>query len=275
MNQQRLVRTLGIVIILIVASMLILRFGWQSIFPTIYLAFAFLILIFGRFRAFFIAIGILVLLGFILPAVDPARPTIRRMNCSENLEEIASAIRQYETSNGFLPPPYVLSDDGIHLFGWRVLLLPYLGEKELFEQLDLTKPWNDPVNLKVGERMPMVFRCPESRHQSKWRNVGTMTSYVAVVGPQTAWPPKNVRKLGDFDRDVRDILIVESVKHEIHWLSPGDPTVEEFLSSTNFDAPHGGLVNFVEIDGKTHVLSDNVSSEQIKEFLTVQTTNDQ
>lgn len=275
MNQRGLLRTFGIVVVAIISSMLISRFGWQSIFPTIYIAFASLILILGRVRAFFIAIGILTLLGFILPTIDPARPTIRRMNCADNLEKIASAIRQYESSNGSLPAPIVLSDAGLPLFGWRVSLLPYIGEEELFEKLDLTKPWNDPANLRIGERMPVVFRCPESLHQSKWRTVGTKTSYVAVVGRQTAWPVTGVRKSDDFDPNARNILIVESLKHEIHWLSPGDPTVEEFLSSANFDAPHGGLVNFVEINGKTNVLSDNVSTEQIREFLTVQAENDQ
>ena len=273
MNHRWLARIFFIVTVAFIASILIWRFGWQSVFPTIYIALASIMLLFGRYRAFLPAVGVLILLGFILPAIDPARPAIRRMNCSDNLKKIASAIRQYESSNGFLPPPSVLSDDGVPLFGWRVLILPYIGEKELFEKLDLTKPWNDPVNLKIGEQMPIVFRCPESRRQSRWRTIGTMTSYVAVVGLQTAWPTTEMRKADEFDPDSRNILVVESVKHQTHWMAPGDPTIEIFLSSPEFNEPHDGLVNFVEFDGETHVLSDNVPTEKIQKLLTIQRRN--
>lgn len=41
---------------------------------------------------------------------------------------------------------------------WRVHLLPFLGEQELYDQFDLSKPWYDPTNKGLVFRMPSVFQ---------------------------------------------------------------------------------------------------------------------
>jgi hypothetical protein len=41
---------------------------------------------------------------------------------------------------------------------WRVHLLPYLGEGKLYDQLNLNRPWFDPVNLPLAKKMPEVFQ---------------------------------------------------------------------------------------------------------------------
>jgi hypothetical protein len=47
-------------------------------------------------------------------------------------------------------------------WSWRVQILPFIEQDNLFKQLDLTKPWDDPANLKVLEaaEMPKVFELP-------------------------------------------------------------------------------------------------------------------
>ena len=40
---------------------------------------------------------------------------------------------------------------------WRVLLLPYLEEKTLYEQFHLDEPWDSPNNKKLIERMPTAL----------------------------------------------------------------------------------------------------------------------
>ena len=41
---------------------------------------------------------------------------------------------------------------------WRVLLLPYLGEKDLYDRFNLTEPWNSPVNIALVNQMPEVYQ---------------------------------------------------------------------------------------------------------------------
>src|SRR5690349_5025920 len=90
-------------------------------------------------------IGILV--GLLLPAVQYARETARRMQCANNLHQIGIAIHSYYDLHRVLPPTY-LSDpftfgsvggvsypddngNGPSGFAWGALLLPQLDNQPL------------------------------------------------------------------------------------------------------------------------------------------------
>ena len=57
-----------------------------------------------------------------------------RSRDQNNLKQIALAIINYADTNRGMPPPAIYSDDGKPLLSWRVLILPYLEEGDLFEQ---------------------------------------------------------------------------------------------------------------------------------------------
>src|SRR5262245_30030320 len=55
-----------------------------------------------------------------------ARESARRMSCSNNLHNIAIALRNYESVYHCLPPAYTVDAEGKPLHSWRTLLLPFL-----------------------------------------------------------------------------------------------------------------------------------------------------
>src|SRR5262245_57520237 len=56
-----------------------------------------------------------------------------RMKSADNLKKIALAVINYADQNqGLVPPSAVLDKDGRPLYGWRVLVLPYLHEEKLY-----------------------------------------------------------------------------------------------------------------------------------------------
>lgn len=102
-------------------------------------------------------IGILV--GLLIPAVNAARESARATQSRNNLKQIALAMQQYNTAKTHYPPTYLSMeynpadwDDASlkayptysHLEGWSVhtLLLPYLEQKLLAEDIDYSKPYN-------------------------------------------------------------------------------------------------------------------------------------
>lgn len=78
-------------------------------------------------------IGILVAL--LLPAIQAARESARRMKCVNNLHNIALACLNYESAKKTLPPGSTLaplaSESGI---GWQVQVLPYIEESGVSDQ---------------------------------------------------------------------------------------------------------------------------------------------
>ena len=69
------------------------------------------------------------------------------------------------------------------MHSWRVLILPFLEQGELYKLYNFAEPWNGPNNRKLASRIGHSYL----RSGLESDQVHT-TSFVAVVGPQTAWP---------------------------------------------------------------------------------------
>ena len=70
-------------------------------------------------------LGVIVLLAALfLPAVRTSREAPRRMMCSNNLKQIAIALRNYESVYHCLPPAHTVDAEGNPLHSWRTLILP-------------------------------------------------------------------------------------------------------------------------------------------------------
>ena len=131
---------------------------------------------------------IAVLIGLLLPAVQKVREAASRINCANNLKQIALALHNYESSNGYFPaawrllpqadpavpqnytlpsptsshtpnPPFV----GASVFA---LILPYLEQGNVYSQIDITKsffnPANTPPNNPAYSTPIKTYLCPSA-----------------------------------------------------------------------------------------------------------------
>src|SRR5262245_16032316 len=77
-----------------------------------------------------------VLVALLLPAVQAARESARRMQCSNHLKQIGLAVHGFEDVNKVIP--YTRLDTRET---YAVLLLPYLEQGNLFSQWDMNKQY--------------------------------------------------------------------------------------------------------------------------------------
>src|SRR5262245_32041726 len=75
---------------------------------------------------------IAILIGLLLPAVQKVREAASRMQCSNNMKQIALAAHNYESAYGLLP----YAKHRFSQSGPLVLLLPYIEQDNLFRQID-------------------------------------------------------------------------------------------------------------------------------------------
>jgi RNA polymerase sigma factor (sigma-70 family) len=83
-----------------------------------------------------------------------------------NLKKLALAMHHYvDTHQGHLPSAATVGRNGKALLSWRVELLPYLGEGELYNQFKRDEPWDSPHNRKLLSKMPAVYAPPGVKTQ--------------------------------------------------------------------------------------------------------------
>ncbi len=86
----------------------------------------------------------------------------------EQLRQVASALEAYHEKHGTLPASRsYYSDPQIpDQFSWRVALLPFLGEQELYQRFNFSEPWDSPHNLEVAQSIPQVFSIANTMAQT-------------------------------------------------------------------------------------------------------------
>ena len=84
---------------------------------------------------------IAILIGLLVPAVQKVREAAARINCSNNLKQIALAIANYESGFGQFPPGLGLPANANVSGRASVLavILPYIEQGNKYNQFDLTQ----------------------------------------------------------------------------------------------------------------------------------------
>lgn len=158
-------------------------------------------------------IGILVAL--LLPAIQSARESGRRANCSSNLKQIGVALLLHEDVKGHFPTGAKPSNGRDHAsgraaWGWGSYILPYLEQEQLYEDMlvdtqELHDLMIDYEQFRALPQTPLsIYRCPsddgpELNHERSFTNSRygdtplATSNYIAVQG--TRWAN------GDYDSE--------------------------------------------------------------------------
>ncbi len=79
---------------------------------------------------------ITILIGLLLPAVQRIREAANRIKCANNMKQLCLALHNYESSFGSFPPAYNGKAFAVG-WGWGSLILPYIEQQPLYDQLGL------------------------------------------------------------------------------------------------------------------------------------------
>ncbi|MEZ5941438.1 MAG: DUF1559 domain-containing protein [Planctomycetaceae bacterium] len=190
------------------------------------------------------------------------------MKCE--LKYLVLAFHNYHEAYGSFPPAVVRDEQARPLYSWRVVLLPYLDQLELYKQFHLDEPWDSPHNLQFADQMPVTFHArtePESKR---------FTNYVVISGEFTPFPHGGVRSLDDvLDDKGNTILASEITESDIVWSEPRDLDFDEMSLKLNDPDKHGiSSVAWRQpvaamVDGSVRKLPQDVASEELLGLLTI------
>jgi hypothetical protein len=208
----------------------------------------------------------------LIPRLTPlvAGPSLQT---SANLARIGAALQAYHQVHGRFPPSYLTDDQGVPAHSWRVLILPYLGETTLYARYRFDEPWDGPNNSLLAMQMPAVFASPDDVADPQ---LG-ITSFLAITGPGTPFPPGQSTSLADITDDPGDTLLVaESAESDIHWLQPDDLSVSRMTFRVNGPPRfsirrHGGTnpPHVLLADGRVRRLRVTIPARMLQGMTTV------
>src|SRR5205085_6442284 len=128
----------------------------------------------------------------LMPAVAKAREAASRMRGQNNLKQLAIAFHNYNSAYDTFPQAIYSKDKKKALLSWRVALLPYVEQNELYKQFKLDEPWDSETNKKLAEKMPKVYAPVRGKAEKN------TTFYTMFAGEGAALNPKKKRRITNF-----------------------------------------------------------------------------
>jgi hypothetical protein len=149
-------------------------------------------------------------------AVNFVRKEAALSQAKGNIHWLAFSMSNYESANEGLPPAALLSRDGKPLLSWRVLLLPFTEQQDLYQRFKLDEPWDSPHNRKLIQHMPRFYK-PLGKSDAP-----PFTTFIQVIrGPGTPFERPGLKTENLNKRAGSTFLIVEAAKPVI-WSKPED-----------------------------------------------------
>jgi prepilin-type processing-associated H-X9-DG protein len=207
-----------------------------------------------------------------LPAVRTSREASHRNTCQNNLKQIALGLQMYVEKHGELPPAYTTNKDGKPLHSWRTLILPYIEEGALYKRIDLTKPWDDPVNADACKTVASVYQCPGADISDN------RTTYLAVVTPDSCFRATEPRKLAEItDKQSRTLMLIEADSdHAVPWMAPIDADEQLVMGiQEKSKRTHAGGMNALLVDGRVAFLAADTPADQRRALISIAGSDDE
>jgi prepilin-type processing-associated H-X9-DG protein len=125
------------------------------------------------------------MLSLALPAIGRSRAAARKVECANNLRNIALAMTQYvdlyerfPASGNYWPSGPKSTN---HHHSWAVSILPWIGQKDLYSRWDINRPITDPINEPLTHTYVPILVCPVDISRSREKDQGDL-SYVVNGG---------------------------------------------------------------------------------------------
>ena len=186
---------------------------------------------------------------------DKSMESSRRRERLGRFKQLILAMFNYDAVNKHFPPAAICDKDGKPRLSWRVAVLPYLGEMELYKQFHLDEPWDSPHNRPLVEKMPDIFADPDPKVRSA-AGAGK-TTFQVPVGKETLFYSNEGTTLREItDGTANTIALIEvDPRRAAEWTKPADWKVDLANPREGLGSAAHDYVTAAYADGHVTILS--------------------
>ena len=217
-----------------------------------------------------------ILLAISIPALQEARESARRTNCTNHLRQIGIGLHQYYSDRLVFPVGCIEwrgSNPEHRQLAWSAFLLPYVEQQNLFESLDLQLAFDHPANEIAASRHIQLYRCPSSKRNSL-AGERELIDYGGLFGERISGPNNPAKGVMLIDKPVRIPQIIDGLSNTIivaedtksldgEWINGNNIFDQAFAINSGPDfendirSDHRQGANVLFCDGSVKLLNDS------------------
>jgi hypothetical protein len=178
-----------------------------------------------------------ILLVLLVPALQSSRQAARRVHCLNNLRQLGIGLHSHHNAVDSFPPGCIglrtwRNPRGRQL-AWSALLLPYIGERSLYDELDFDAAFDSPANVQAAATVLPVFICPSAPQADQLRSGRGPSQYGGIYGERITGPNDPPKGVMLYDRAVGMREISDGAAHTLIVSEDSDFADGQWINGRN------------------------------------------
>lgn len=201
--------------------------------------------------------------ALLVPGVQKVRMAAGRAKSSNNLKQMALAMHNYHDVYGTLPAAAICDKNEKPLLSWRVAILPFIEQAQLYQKFRLDEPWDSEHNKKLIAQMPNIYAVPGANAPGE-----ATTHYRVFYGKGAMFDLRKGPRFADVTDGLSNTFLIVEADEGVAWTKPDDLAFDpdKALPKLGKQSQEGFLAAFA--DGSVRFISKSVNEKTLKAIVT-------
>jgi hypothetical protein len=200
-----------------------------------------------------------------LEAVQKTRTAASRSQTANNFKQIALAMHNYHDTYGRLPARASAYDkNGKPMLSWRVLILPFVEQQDLYKEFHLDEPWDSEHNKKLLAKMPKLYASPHDENTLKDHT----TYYQVFAGKGCMFEGKQGIRFADVTDGLSNTILAAEAAKAVPWTKPDDLPYDPEKPLPKLGMPGAKGFQAAMGDGSVHFISEKITEKTLRNAIT-------
>jgi hypothetical protein len=212
----------------------------------------------------------------ILIATGSPRAAAAREQSTANLKQIALALHNFEATYGSFPAGiYDKAGQKVNL-SWRVAILPFIEQDQLYKQFKFDEAWDSDNNKKLIEKMPKLYAAPTTEPTDGKTYYRGFTGPGAVLHPQPGRPgggpgtPNNAfgMRMTQITDGTSNTIAVAEARDPVIWTKPDELVYDASKPVPKLGGVFGTFFNVAFCDASVKYLPTTIDEKTLRALIT-------